>query len=357
MARSVLDQGTRTSVAGEAAFRGTPARHARVRSSASGVTPRIQPVPFADIAAGRRILRALKEQRAPWRYPIVIPWLLVPTRVQAPTGTSGTGTTATCSFASNVTAGNFIAVHVSSAVAANTPTDTRGHTYVASQAETVVNASNRTRLFYVPNITGGANTVTVTFGSSSAWILNIVEYSGVKLTSPLLHINASTGFGTAASSGSVTTTIADTLLLSSGVIENPAGDTIAAGSGWTEVLNTQRGSAVPATGHLEERMPNATGTYTGTATLASSTNWAWQIAAFEGLVVPVTLEQEGSQWRLDNGTEVTATADGAQDTDVTLAPGDVRRVRHVINVGGNPTSLQLRAEYRKVGDTNWRRIT
>lgn len=206
-------------------------------------------------------------------------------QVQA-VGNSGTGTTGTCAFTSNVTAGNFIVAHVSSAVAAITPTDTRGHTYLASQAESVVNTNNRTRLYYVANITGGANTVQVTFGSSSKWILNIAEYSGIKTTSPLLQVNAGTGFGTAANSGNITITVADTMLLGSGTIENSAGDPITPGTNWGEVLNTATGANTPATGYLEARLTSATGTYDATATLASSTNWAWQIAAFEAATVP-----------------------------------------------------------------------
>lgn len=277
----------------------------------------------------------------------------MPTRVQQ-RGSTGTGTTATLAFLSNVTAGNLLVVHIASAIAANTPTDTLTHTYLASQAETVVNTNNRTRLYYVPNCSAGANTVSVTFGSSSKWILNIAEYSGIKTTSPLLQVNAGTGFGTAANSGNITTTIADTLLLGSGTIENSAGDPIAPGTNWTEVLDTASGANTPATGHLEERMPNATGTYNATATLTSSTNWAWQIAAFEGAAA--SLDQEGFRFRNDDADEDSATWSAAQDTTITLPIETPKRLRVLVNATGNPTSKSLQLEYRKVGDPGWRKV-
>lgn len=278
----------------------------------------------------------------------------MPTRVQQ-RGSTGTGTTATLAFLSNVTAGNFLAVHVASAVAAITPTDTLTHTYLAAMVETVVNTNNRTRLYFVPGCSGGANTVQVTFGSSSKWILNITEYRDVKTTSPLLHAAGATGFGTAANSGNIgPTSIADVLLLGSGTIENSAGDPIAPGTNWTEVLDTASGSNTPATGHLEERMPNATGTYNATATLTSSTNWAWQIAAFEGAAA--TLDQEGFRFRNDDADEDSATWSAAQDTTITLPIETPKRIRVLVNATGNPASKQFQLEVRKVGDPGWRKV-
>ncbi|HSX34101.1 MAG TPA: hypothetical protein VLF62_00465 [Candidatus Saccharimonadales bacterium] len=100
------------------------------------------------------------------------------------------GTTAPVAFPVNVTAGNFIVVAISWDT---TPTqsfscaDTRGSTY--TNIGTVWNDATNTQgmsICYAPNITGGANTVTVTFGASVNFRRVVVsEYSGVATSNPV----------------------------------------------------------------------------------------------------------------------------------------------------------------------------
>lgn len=71
---------------------------------------------------------------------------------------------------------------------------------------------------------------------------------------------------------------------------------------------------------------------------------------------PVTLEQEGFRFRNDDGTEATATWQAAQDTTVTLPPGQRVRLRLLVNAGGDPASSQYELQYRKVGAAAWRNL-
>ena len=210
-------------------------------------------------------------------------------------GASGSGTIVSVSFLSANTVDNLLVAHVASEGSAAVIDDLEENVWLNSQAETVVNTNNRTRLQYVINVSAATLTVQATFGASSAAIVNIAEYSGIDTTTPLLaQTNAGTGFGTAASSGNITTTIADALLIGTTVTENTAGTPIAPGTDWTEVVETARGSNTPANGHLEERIVAATGTYAATATLTSSTNWATQICGFAAAAIPATITLTGT---------------------------------------------------------------
>lgn len=84
----------------------------------------------------------------------------------------------------------------------------------------------------------------------------------------------------------------------------------------------------------------------------------YSIAALEvkGSAVAITTEQEGFRWRNDDGTEAAATWKAAQDTTVTLAPGDKARLRFVVNTTGDTPSSQYKLQYRKVGAAAWRNV-
>jgi len=70
----------------------------------------------------------------------------------------------------------------------------------------------------------------------------------------------------------------------------------------------------------------------------------------------LTLEQEGFRVRNDDGSEITATWQAAQDTNVNIRLDTNTRLRVLINATGNPATKQYQLEYRKVGDTVWRKV-
>lgn len=67
-------------------------------------------------------------------------------------------------------------------------------------------------------------------------------------------------------------------------------------------------------------------------------------------------EQEGFRWRNDDGSESAATWAATQDTDITAAAGEARRLRMLTNVSGDAPSEGLKLQYRKAGTSEWKDI-
>ena len=82
--------------------------------------------------------------------------------------------------------------------------------------------------------------------------------------------------------------------------------------------------------------------------------YAFRGQALRVLAAPEPVyEQEGFRWRNDDGDEDAATWAASQDTDITAAAGQVRRLRILTNVTNNPPAKALKLQYRRVGDTTW----
>lgn len=108
--------------------------------------------------------------------------------VQATGGRQDNSTSAaTGAFPANVTTGNLIVVCIqlyNSTTLTCTVTDSQGNTY--TQVGSYQNQSPfRAAMFYAKNVTGGANTVTVTPSTTSYTRFIAAEYSGADTTSPL----------------------------------------------------------------------------------------------------------------------------------------------------------------------------
>jgi hypothetical protein len=138
-------------------------------------------------------------------------------------------------------------------------------------------------IFYKIAGSGESRTVTVTVSDSLSVLgLQIYEYSGIDTSSPLDQTNSSTGTSTSPSSGSVTTTQANELLIV-GMIIRAETDY----SGWTNSFNEQFdfqfqvGSTYVRTYAGADCVVTATGTYSTTATTAASGAWRGQIATFK----------------------------------------------------------------------------
>ena len=116
----------------------------------------------------------------------------------------------------------------------------------------------RQSIYYAPNIAGGSTTVTVTFNKAAAYPdVRILEYSGLDPTAPLDKAVGAAGTGTAANSGSVSTTAASELIFGAGTSGTKF---TAAGSGFTSRMINLYGNIA------EDKTVNATGSYNATAT-------------------------------------------------------------------------------------------
>lgn len=157
-------------------------------------------------------------------------------------------------------------------------TDTKGNSYVIAVGPTVSSTHGSETIYYASGIiaaAASANTVTVTFSvSASKPDIRIAEYSGLVATSALDHAVGATGTtGTSLSSGSISTTYANDLVVGADL---GGVTTSAAGSGYTQRILTTTDKDL-----LEDKTVTTTGSYSATATLTSSSWWIMQVAAFK----------------------------------------------------------------------------
>ena len=108
-------------------------------------------------------------------------------------------------------------------------------------------------IYYAKNIkasAAGANTVTVTFNASTAFVdLRITEYSGLDKVNPLDVSQSASGTAATANSGAVTTTAANELLFAAGTT---TGSFSGAGTGFTNRIITS-----PDADNVEDRLVTA----------------------------------------------------------------------------------------------------
>src|SRR5262249_6994313 len=132
------------------------------------------------------------------------------------------------------TAGNLnvIAIGWSDTVAAVTSvTDSAGNTYAPANTPTVRAGQITQVIYYAKNIRAGANTVTVRFSAAANFPdIRILEYRGFDPNNPLHASVGSSGSSATSSSGTLTTTVANVLLVAANDVST---STKSAGSGYT----------------------------------------------------------------------------------------------------------------------------
>jgi len=185
------------------------------------------------------------------------------------------------SFLSGNTAGNLIVVLVrmSSTSQTVTITDSAGNSYVDAVSQAQTSDGHQVHILYAKNIKAGANTVTATFSATNnhPW-LAIYEYSGLSTTNPLDRTAHAQGSSASPNSGAsaITTNANELVFAAAGFVNNYAG-TATAGSGYTlQQQDTGTSRAV-----TETTIVASTGTYAGTFTLSTSTNWSAVLATFQ----------------------------------------------------------------------------
>ena len=205
----------------------------------------------------------------------------------------GGGTTSVKAFVSNVTAGNLIVVAAmwnTSDSATPTCSDNLGNTYTEIGTH-IWNAgfTYGLALFYAKNVTGGACTVTVSYGGSKVFRSMLIhEYSGGDTTAPFDVTNANTN-GTAgagannATSNAVTPANNGSLIF--GVLADITSGTISAGTGFTS-----RQLDVGNFTDSEDQVQGTAGSIAATWSVGNGDSYIARVAAFKP-VVTLTVAQ------------------------------------------------------------------
>ena len=150
--------------------------------------------------------------------------------------------------------------------------DSAGNTYRLAIGPTSGTAL-RQSIYYAANITGGSNTVTVTFSQAAAYPdVRILEYRGVTTLDVTAGKSGSSG---GANSGSVTTTSANELIFGANTV---ATLTRAAGSGFASRVITSPDGDI-----AEDKVVTTAGSSSATAPLTSSGPWVMQMATFSAV--------------------------------------------------------------------------
>jgi hypothetical protein len=159
----------------------------------------------------------------------------------------------------------------------NTVRDTMGNAYTLAVGPTVQSGIATQSIYYAKNIpaaAAGANTVTVTFGVAARYVdVRIAEYSGLDTVNPLDVTAAASGNGATASSGAVTTTNANDLIIGANLVQTA---TPGAGTGFTRRIITSPDGDI-----LEDRIVTAIGSYSATSPVSAPGQWIMQMVAFK----------------------------------------------------------------------------
>jgi hypothetical protein len=192
--------------------------------------------------------------------------------------TGGTATSLSVTFAQTPRAGDLLVIAVGwTDTSANLTgvTDSAGNTYHLAVGPTTYAPDLEQSIWYASGVAATASTkITATFNTAAAAVdLRAAEYSGLSTTAPLDATAKGSGKSTAANSGSATTTAAPELLFAAGMCSDTYSTTPTPGFTMRKV--TSNGNM------FEDRIVSSTGSYSATATMASSTvEWVVQLATF-----------------------------------------------------------------------------
>ena len=153
--------------------------------------------------------------------------------------------------------------------------DTKGNPYTLAVGPTVAPGLGTQAIYYAKNVqaaAANANVVTVTFSQAAQYAdIRIAEYSGIDPANAVDGSIGGNGTGALSSSGAVTTTNANDLIVGANLV---AGTTTGPGTSFTSRLIT-----IPDGDILEDRVVSAVGSYSATAALTGG-DWVMQMVAF-----------------------------------------------------------------------------
>ena len=176
--------------------------------------------------------------------------------------------------------------------------DSGGNNYTLAIGPTSGTAL-RQSIYYLSNIVGGNNTVTVTFSQAAAFPdVRILEYRGVTTLDVTAGAN---GNSAAANSGAATTTSANELIFGADTVFT---GNAAAGSGFTSRIITAQDGDI-----AEDKVVTTAGSNGATATLTSSGPWVMQMVTFSAASaqVPTVSSVTPNSGSTAGGTAVTIT--------------------------------------------------
>lgn len=248
-----------------------------------------------------------------------------PAHVQTPALVTNdlTSTTIAQTFGSAVTVGNRIVVAVSWSAggATNYPTiaDTRGNVYTRHIDDYDTANLQGLAVYSAPVTTGGTNTVTCTFGTTTDYRrLSIHEYSGISSSNPIdtTDKNKVTSGGSTATDGVTSTasnTTTDGCLIYGARQHDQAGvPTVTAGTGFTSRTNNNEHST-------EDRIQTTAGSVAATWTHSTSTGYLAQMVAFrpaaaDTSTTPISGSDSGTHSTTDASSVAITTFISASDT-------------------------------------------
>ena len=172
---------------------------------------------------------------------------------------------------------NVVAIGWNSATSSvSSVSDSAGNTYELA-APVARSAGLSQTIYFARNIKASAagNVVTVRFVTTVPFAdVRITEYRGIDIGNPVNATASANGTSVAASSGSVTTTSAKTLLFGAGMT---TGGFVSAATGFTTRVITPQDADI-----IVDRAVTATGNYAAGATQSSAAEWVMQVVAFRG---------------------------------------------------------------------------
>lgn len=256
-----------------------------------------------------------------------------PALIQQPTNVANGATSVSVTI--STPAANDLLIAICGARASVTITAPSGFSTAKNQSGTVSQG-----IFYKV-AAGTESSISCGGGTSSTrWGIHVYEYSAMVASSPLDAVNttSSTGSGTSASSGTVTTTNANDLLIA-GVTIGANTSITAWSNSFTAENNFANGGSTSSRGTYgaSDKTVTSTGSYSTTST-AGSGSWVGQIAAFK--MVPPVLSTDivdGSGNSVASPSAgMSATSKSFVCTTTTGTLGTGTQKIHANNYSGNP---------------------
>jgi len=154
-------------------------------------------------------------------------------------------------------------------------TDSAGNVY-ALAAPLTRGAGLSQAIYYAKNIksaAAGSNTVTVQFSGTAAYPdVRVAEYNGLNSVSPLDTSASASGSGATASSGNLTTSVANDVIFGAGMTSS---EFTAGTGGFTSRIITSPDGDIAG-----DKFTTTPGAYAATAAIAGGGNWLMQAVAF-----------------------------------------------------------------------------
>ncbi len=157
--------------------------------------------------------------------------------------------------------------------------DTAANAWTEAVHEVQTTDGHQLHLYYAVNRSTVADTVRATFSGTNGhpW-LAVYELSGVDPTHPLDRTAHGTGSSASPSAGTITTSIANELVIAALGLPSSSSVTVTAGAGYT--LQQQAATAGSSRAASETKTTAAAGSYAGAFQLSGSASWSALVAGF-----------------------------------------------------------------------------